>query len=212
MPFASDRDLLAFEPSLFRDIAWAGQRRIDGALASTAGATLTSAASDFDAAAIDPGFVAVLDGATLEVLDRPSATTLTVSLLRDDPAGPAIPPPAFTGASLTITTFLPQITLVHDTLLRTVGIEPADPAASPGAASITNPAAVARVEAIGALHLIFSAAAVTADGRAILWTKAGLYRDRFAALRRRLAVGVDLDGDGRPDATRRPNTLQFIRA
>jgi len=212
MPFATYRDLLPFEPNLFRDVSWTGQRRIDGALASTTGSTLTSALSDFNAAAVGAGFVAILDGATLEVLDRPSATTLTVSLLRDDPAGPALPPPAQTNATLTITSFLPQIAAVHDTLLRTLGIEPADPNASPAATDITNPAALTRLEAIGALHLIFTPAAATADNQSLLWTKAGLYRDRFAALRRRLAVGVDLDGDGLPDATRRPNTLQFTRA
>ncbi len=212
MPFARDRDLLPFEPNLFRDIAWAGQRRIDLPSATRTGTTLIATGADFIAADITAGAVAVHAGVTLEVIDRFSATQLTISLLRESPNSPAIPPPPATNAPLTITSFMPQIAAIHDTLLRALGIEPTDPDATPSAADITNPAAIARLEALGALHLIFTAAAATADDRSILWTKANLYRDRFAALRRRLAVGVDLDGDGLPDATRRLNTLHLIRA
>lgn len=212
MPFALDRDLLPFEPNLFRDIAWAGQRRVDLPAATRTGTILIATGADFIASDINPGAVAVHAGVTLEVVSRFSATQLNISLLRESPTAPAIPPPPATDAQLTLTSFAPQVAAVHDTLLRALGIEPTDPDAAPNAADITNPAALARLEAIGALHLIFTAAAATADDRSVLWTKASLYRDRFAALRRRLAVGIDLDGDGLPDATRRLNTLHLIRA
>lgn len=212
MPFARDRDLLPFEPNLFRDIAWAGQRRIDLPSATRTGTTLIATGADFVAAEITTGAVVVHAGVTLEVIDRFSATQLTISLLREAPNSPAIPPAPAANAPLTITSFTPQIAVVHEALLRALGIEPTDPAATPSATDITNPAALARVEALGALHLIFTAAAATADDRSVLRTKADLYRDRFAALRRRLAVGVDLDGDGLPDATRRVNTLHLLRA
>lgn len=212
MPFATDRDLLAFEPNLFRDISWAGQRRINVTDAAIAGTTLTSASADFTSADINAGHVALVSLISLEIIARLSATQLTVSLVRDDPTAPALPPPALTGAALSITTFGPQIASIHDQLLRALGIEPTDPNASPGPANITNPAAIARLEAIGALHLIFTGAAALAPDQDRLALKAQMYRDRFAALRGRLAVGVDLDGDGLPEATRRLNTIQFVRA
>jgi hypothetical protein len=37
------------------------------------------------------------------------------------------------------------------------------------------------------------------------------YRERFAAERRRAAGLIDLDGDGKPDATRRLNAVVFVR-
>lgn len=212
MPFATDRDLLAFEPNLFRDIAWTGQRRISADDGATSGSALTSASSNFTSARIKPGHVAMLDAIPLEVISIDSDTQLTVSLLRDDVDDPTLSPPALTDAPLVITTFGPQIASVHDQLLRALGIEPTNPNAQPSAADITNPAALARLEVLGALHLIFTAAATLSTTDDILRTKAEMYRDRFIAQRNRLAVGVDLDGDGLPEATRRLNTIQFIRA
>lgn len=212
MAFATDRDLLILEPSLFRDIAWAGQRRINLADAATNGVTLTSATADFIAADIRPGHIAMLDSTALEVIERISMTQLTISLLRDDPADAPLAPPAHTAASLIIATFGPQIIHVHDQLLRALGIEPADPGAAVSEANITNPAPLAVLETLGALHLVFSAAAALATDQDRLARKAQLYRDRFVARRNRLHVGIDLDGDGLPEATRRLNTIQFLRA
>jgi len=212
MPFATDRDLLILEPTLYRDIAWAGQRRINVTDAVVVGAVLTSATADFIAADIKPGHVALLNATALEVVSRDSATQLTVSLIRDDTADVPLAPPAATAAALVITTFGPQITTIHDQLLRALGIEPADPTATPNQNNITNPQAVAHLESLGALHLVFAAAAALATNQDTLWAKAQNYRDRFVANRNRLAVGVDLDNDGLPDATRRLNTIQFIRA
>lgn len=211
MSFATDRDLVVLEPNLFRDIAWSGQRRLSATDAATVGNTLTSASSDFQAAGVTAGHIATLDSTTIEIISRDSSTQLTVSMLRDDPADPPLAPPAVTAAALDITTFGPQIAHVHDQLLRALGIEPTDPAASPGPSDITNPAAIARLEALGALHLIFAAAAALATDQDRLWIKAQLHRDRFIALRNRLRVGVDLDGDGQPDAIRQLNTIQFLR-
>lgn len=211
MSFASDRDLLVLEPNLFRDIAWAGQKRISATDAATVGTTLTSASSDFVTADINPGHIALLNGISLEVISRDSPTQLTVSLIRDDLADPLLPPPALTAAQLDITTFGPQIASIEDQLLRALGIEPTDPNASPAATDITNPAALARLEALGALHLIFAAAAALATDQDRFWIKAQMHRDRFIAQRNRIAIGIDLDGDGLPDATRRLNTIQFVR-
>ena len=212
MPFATDRDLLILEPNLFRDVAWAGQRRVDVSDGVTNGAALTSATAAFEASGIRAGHVVVVDAIPLEVIERVSDTELTVSLVRDDPDDAILPPPALNGAAVMVTTFGPQIAGVHEQLLRALGIEIADLNASPNAGAITNPRALARLESLGALHLTFAAAAALATDQDLLWAKAEMYRDRFIAQRNRLAVGIDLDGDGLPEATRRLNTMQLTRA
>lgn len=212
MSFAVDRDLLVFEPALFRDAAFAAQTRVQTADAAIAGTALTSAAADFVASDVNAGAVALVAGVPLEVVARLSATQLTVSRLRESTAAAPVAPAPVSGATLSIITFAPQIRVMHDMLLRTVGVDPDDPAASPSQADITNPGAFIRAEALGALHLIFAAAAPIAGDDSPLWVKAELYRNRFAAERRRLIAGVDLDGDGQPDAVRRPSVIQLTRA
>jgi len=212
MTFATDRDLLVVEPTLFRDAAFASQTLVQTSDASVASGTLTSAAADFTAAGVDVGAVVMVAGTPLEVLARLSTTQLTVSRLRESTVDAAIAPAPATAAQLTISTFLPQIRVIHDMLLRAIGVDPADPGAAVTEASVTNPSAFRRAEALGALHLIFAAAAPMVRDDSPLWAKAELHRMRFASERRRLVAGIDLDGDGLPDAARRINVIQLIRA
>ncbi len=211
MAFATDRDLLVFEPALFRDVAWAGQTLAAASDASIAGDTLTSASSDFIGAGVDAGHVALVGGAALEVIERTSATTLVVSRLRDSIDDPPLRPLPATGAALRIATFGPQIAIVHQQTLRLLGIDPLMPE-SPAETDILNPRGLARVEALGALHLILSAAAAGVSDDSPLWAKAALYRDRMLFERRTAAALIDLDGDGQPDAIRRLSASRLIRA
>ena len=82
---------------------------------------------------------------------------------------------------------------------------------SPGEPDITNPGAFARFEAFGALHLIWSSASASSGPDSPLGMLGEEYRRRFERERQRVAARIDLDGDGVPDATRRPNVLRFIR-
>ncbi len=211
MTFAKDRDLLALEPTLFRDVAWTAQRVATAVNAAVSGTTLTSAGAQFVASGVEAGMVAVVNGAPLEVLEVVNATTLTVSRLREHAGAPAVAPLGATGAELAIYTFLPQVRVVHEQAMRSLGLEPADPEREPGVGDIVNGGALVRVEALGALHLIFSAAAAMVGESSVLWVKSGLYRERFIEERRRVAAEIDLDGDGVPDAVRRLNALQFVR-
>ena len=214
-PLALDRDLLIFEPDLFRDVGWLGQRLVSGTC-NISGTTLTLTAHDVDlgAAGVTTGHVAVVDGTPYEVIARLSATTAAVSRLRASDADPAIPPSPATGKPVTIATLRPQIAMVELQVMRMLGIEPTA-AAEPGVlfqTNITNPKALVRVVSLGALHLIFSAAAALSPEGSPNWVRADLYRNRFADERQRTAAQIDTDGDGLPDATRRLNTLQFTRA
>lgn len=214
--FARDRDLLVFEPRLFHDVSWSAQRLVSasGGSIDAAGTTLTLSSADFDALLIDEGHVALAGGAPYEVTARQSATALSISRPRASAADPVLPASAASNLQVDITTFAPQLRLVHDQLLRTIGIEPGA-APEPNLvteSSITNPSALVRAEALGALHLIYASAAALVGDDQPLWTKAQLYRNRFTLARREVVAQIDLDGDGAPDATRRANVIQFARA
>jgi hypothetical protein len=218
MPLATDRDLLIFEPDLFRDAAFIGQRLVS-ATGAISGTTLTISAHDVDlvAAGVTAGHVALVDGAPYEVIERLSATTATISRLRGAKTDPAIPPSPVTGKPTTIHTFAPQIAMIEHQVLRMLGIEPSltpealgDPAAVT-AASIKNPEALNRAVSLGTLHLVFAAAAAVSPPDSPHWVRADLYRGRYENERQHAAAMIDTDGDGIPDATRRLNAMQLIR-
>ena len=209
--FSHDRDLLTLEPNLFTDVALQSQRLLD-ATGTIAGTTLTITGADAAAVNISSGHVALVAGVPLEVLSRISSTQLEVSRLRATPEDPAIPPAAIAGAAVSISTFAPQIALVHAQLLRMAGIEPGSQ--RPGApveSDVTNPHSLRLAEALGALQLIWSAAAALAGPDSAASQRARLYAQRFNTERSRILVALDLDNDGQPDAARRLNAGRFIR-
>ena len=214
--FASDRDLLALEPNLFRDVSWTGQQLVSGT------ATIDDNVLEFatqnvalDDAAIGAGHIVLIGNTPYEVIERLSASQLSVSLPRaHDEADPLPVGDLAIAVPATIHTFVPQIDIVHRQLLRMLGIEPgAEPLPSrPGESDITNPRALQRCEALGALHLVFSAAGSLTAPTSALNTRAELYRRRYAQERERVVVALDCDGDGLPDTTRKLNLIQFTRA
>lgn len=212
--FIKDRDLLLHEPSLFRDVGWVGQRLVKGS-AEIVGTLLTFASQDvpLDLANIDVGHVVTIGGASYEIVDRVSSTELTVSRARANESDEVQPPAPVSSDVCTISTFGPQIGLVHAQILRTLGIEPGEPAAvgTVTESSITNPSAFKEIAALGTLHLIYSAAAALAGAGSGMDQRASGYRARFAQARSRVVALIDTNGDGTPDASRRMNVVQFVR-
>lgn len=214
MSFANDVLLLTLEPALFRDVAWVSQRLVLGT-GSCTGTVLTMASQDvlFDAAGVQAGNVVLVAGTAYEVIARVSGTVLTISRLRSSADDALIPASGSTGAEISVPTFAPQITMVHRQVLRMIGIEPDVPEQeeSIGVSAIVNPEALARVEALGTLHLVYAGASSALGPESPLARKAEFYRQRFADERQRAVAMIDTDGDGRPDAVRRLNILALVR-
>lgn len=208
--FCTDRDLLALEPNLFRDGGWVAQRLVYGT-AAIAGTTLTVSSPDveFDDAGIGEGHIALVDGTPYEVIERLSATTLTVSRLRASTSDDPIPPTPVSSKPLTIHTFNPQIAIVHRQLLAMLGLGASGSGEDLTENEVTNPGDLTHLEALGALHLVFAVLAGPGGGN---WADRGfsrmhLYQERFAAERSRALAYLDTDGDGLPDAARRFNAF-----
>ncbi|HED54227.1 MAG TPA: hypothetical protein ENJ00_08505 [Phycisphaerales bacterium] len=214
--FAQDRDLVVYEPRLFLDVVWLGQR-----LASESGQVISSVAvasgASFVSLGIMPGQIVNYDDASYEIVQVLGATQLGISRPRASTSDPVVPTPDSALTTFTIYTFAHQLAIVHGQILRMLGIEP-DVVAQPGETVITesnilNPGALVRLEALGALHLIFSAASasgVAGDGGGFA-ERAAMYRERFIAERSRVSVLIDADGDGKAEATRRPSVMHFVR-
>ncbi|MCC6321353.1 MAG: hypothetical protein IT438_07955 [Phycisphaerales bacterium] len=208
-PPTTDRDLLALEPALFRDIAFLGQVLFRNNVSLTSG-VLTAAAGSFADSQLAPGHIIVIDDLPLEILERSSATTAVISLLRAEIDAPPIVPANFTARPGLVVTFAPQIALIHAELLHLLGLSnPAE--GDPTEADILNPADLRRAEALGTLHLIYSAAGALVGPDSPAGRRADMYRLRFNAERRRLRIHLDTDGDGQADAIRTPAVTPLIR-
>lgn len=212
--FTTDRDLLVLEPGLFRDVGWVAQRLTKGT-GTISGNTLTITGADvsLDAAGLTAGHVATVGGTSYEVIARQSSTALTISRPRASTTDAIQPPSPANGVDTLVTTFAPQIAMVERQVLRMAGIEPED--STPGivtASAITNPGALTMLIGLGTLHVLYAAAGASSGANGWLADRAAMYRERFSAARQNARVLIDLDGDGIPDATRRLNVVQFIRA
>lgn len=209
--FATDRDLLVIEPNVFRDLFWVGQRLTRG-VGSVSGTTLTIASPEvaFDAANIGAGNVACVNGVSYEVTARLSATTLTISRVRAEGSTANVPPTAVSGVECWIATFGPQIEMVHRQIVRMAGIVPGVgpyPHGEIGEGAITNASELVRLEALGALNLIYSGASAGAAMDAPAARRESLYRRLYGEERARVRVEIDTNGDGIADAVRGLNVV-----
>lgn len=210
--FALDRDLLAIEPNVFRDLQWLGQRLCAGT-ASVSGSALTFAGLDvtLDDAGVDRGHVVTIDGVGYEILARLGPASATVSRVRASLDDPPIPVGTIASRPGAVHTFGPQAALVHRQILGMLGLVENPVEGGLGPSAVTNPRDVAEVEALGILHAAYAAASALAGQGSPLVQRAEHYRRRFGEARRRLRVALDTDGDGQPDARRTLSVLQLVR-
>ncbi|MEO1585254.1 MAG: hypothetical protein AAFR96_11880 [Planctomycetota bacterium] len=212
--FASDRDLLVYEPRLFLETGWLGQLQFRETGVVSAGLAVV-VGFDFGAAGIGAGSVVSYGGGSYEVVQIAGTGQLGLSRLRASVTEAVISPPTLASGEIESFTFAPQMSVVHGQVLRMLGIEPEDGRA--GALtqeSVVNPGAFTRLECLGTLHLVYSAAAAaSAVGGAGLGyaDRAVMYRERFAAERGRVTGLIDVDGDGEAESVRRPGVTHLVR-
>lgn len=214
--FINDRDLLVLEPNLFRDVGWLGQRLAD-TTGSISGTTLTVTGADLAALGVGAGYVALVNGLPVEVLARLSATTATVSRLRADVNDAAIPPGNVPpSVPVQVWTLRPQINVVHQQVLRLLGIEPS---ADGGPvlpwqlteAQIIRPRSLWLLEALLTLHLVYSSAAALAGSESPLGLRAQMYLARAGAERARAVAYLDTNGDGVAEVARYVGVACWVR-
>lgn len=209
MPFITDRDLLAYEPALARDLPLPGQDVLRVTDAAINGTTLTSDSSDFVARNIDAGHIATVNNAPVEIISRQSATALTLSRIRATTDDATLPPGNGEGVTLIVRTYRPQIQAVHDALLVRLGVD--TDASSLSASEIVSLALMRRLEVLAALERVFTAASAVSGDNAELKHKAAYYRRRFDDLCREARIAFDTDGDGTPDLIRHLGVVPLNR-
>ena len=118
----TDKDILKTEPSLFSDACFTSQKLCGGTSGIVAGTQFTTSGVDFTASGVEAGGVihlASVDGVInggFEIVSVDDSTHLTVSVLRSDPAGSAIPVGSASGLTWRIKTFKPQIAVLETRL------------------------------------------------------------------------------------------------
>ncbi|MEM7755177.1 MAG: hypothetical protein AAF297_06035 [Planctomycetota bacterium] len=202
--FATDRDLLVFEPGLFGEVAWVGQRLVNGTGEITGSAlVMTSQDNGFDSTGVGAGSVVLAGGTSYEVVSRTSGTALAISRLRSSVTAAVLPPAALAAGKVQVFTFAPQIGMAHARALALLGVT--------DAAAIVNGSELSAYEALSALHLIFAGASAHSGPRSPAGQRAEWYRVRAEAERQRVVAEVDTDGDGVAESVRRPGVGRFVR-
>ena len=203
MSFARDVDLLRYEPGIFDDVRWAGQRTIAATTGQVTGGALL--ANGIDDAFMDGGYVVLLGGVAYEMIGK-SGQAVMVSLVRWEEGSTWHEDVEFDEINVEGFTFRPQLEAVHGQLMRSVGVEPGD-----AESVVVNGAAMVEMEAFGALYTIYAGASMLSAELGAYERKAMLYRDRLRSARSRAVVELDLDGDGAVDARRRLGVMQLVR-
>lgn len=216
MIYCTDVDLLHWEPNLFRDAAFASQLQLAGT-GDLSGTTFTLDTGSLVAAHVAVNQVIVLTGTiagSYPIVSIDGATQLTLSVMYDGlypESGPGVASPVGTAIDLgyAIRTFWPQRKVVSDLLTRAAGIGPETDA--PAAAQVVNAESLRRPCVLGTLQMIYSALAAAAAEPAKFSARAELYERLYRRALAQTRVQVDLDGDGREDATRMLSVLELKR-
>lgn len=217
--FSRDVDILKYEPVLFGELHLSWQVLASGTGAELSGTTLTAADADFVSTGIsgggvvylrsaDPG-VPGLDGA-YEIVSAESATQLTVSVLRSDPADAPIAPPAASNVAYRVSTFGPQAAEAAFRLTENFGIQPGHPTSSVAAEDIVDTEGLRRASVLAVIAGVYAMWAGQTNGEA-LWAKSLHYKQLFEKARQRCRLTADLGADGIADVTWVGGAIKLVR-
>ncbi len=212
--FATDRDLLVLEPGLLGSVAWVGQRLVSGTGSVTGTAlTLSSQDNGLVSQGVGAGSIVSIGGVGCEVDSVNGESSATVSRLRASAGDPPLAVGDLSGVPVAVWTFSPQLMDAHRRVVRMLGLEVEGEAREDelDARAVVNPRALSRLEALGALHVIYAGASAGQGADAPAAARGAMYRERFAAERGRVVAKIDTDGDGIADAARRPGVSRLVR-
>ncbi len=195
MEYASEMDLLFFEPKLHIDAAGASQTLIEGT-GALAGSGFTIAGGSFVGAGIQSRMVLTLRGlvsgcfviASVESATHLTAGPLTAGIEREPPA--ASPIGTASDLPYAIRSFWAQRIAVSRELEAAAGAGPES------GATILNPWNLRMATALGTLALIFAALSDQPGADARVAKAATDYRGRYERARRNVRLDLDFDGDG----------------
>jgi hypothetical protein len=213
MTFATDIDLLHWEPNILKDAAAVAQTVLTGTgtLSGTTFTTNENLLVDANVSNEQAIVIAAPVDGTFPISAVTANDTLTLSILYDQlypDQGSAEPWQGASGADLTyyIRTFWPQRRIVSELLLQAASVKP------DAVDTIMNPEILRRPCTLGALQMIYTALAAAASEPANLLIRAELYERLYRRALRNAAVDLDLDGDGVIDARRHLGVLELHRS
>ena len=205
--FSNDADILKYEPILFGELHLPWQVLAAGTGASLSGTTLTASGADFIAAQVLAGGVLYLQSAdgsldgAYEIISVDSATQLSISVLRADPVGTAVPPTAATDISYRMSTFGPQAAEVGFQLTEYFGIRPGNPASDIDADDILDTTVLRLASVFAVISSVYAMlAGKTKDQN--YWNKSLYYQKLSAKARGRCWLSIDVGADGLADVTK----------
>lgn len=200
MPFINDRDLVMFEPTLCRDVAWVASELARGT-ATLIDGELSIAGVDPGSRGIAPGQLVTVAALTCEVTEVSGAGVIggaiSVALPRISEAGPVIRPANATGA-VQVLTFARHIQAAHDIILQRLGIAGLAAGDLLHESRITGAPGIRFVEACMALELIFAAASGASGPGSAFRQQSEFYSRRVSAL----AAVATAEYSGSPAGTR----------
>jgi hypothetical protein len=201
MYFCQDVDLMAWEPGVFLEAAFAHQALVKEAAGTLTGTALALTSGSL--AALVPGMVAqatLADGSLtqlLEVVSVSDATHATVSALRGRSSEALVAPLTGGSVKVTVVTFQPQIAAVGDGLFGLLGIvSDRDSSPAPASCDLRGFRAAA---IFGTLAAIYRTLVDAKSATNITFSKRAYYEGLAESARRQLAATIDCDGDGVPE-------------
>jgi hypothetical protein len=200
MYFCSDVDLMAWEPAIFFESAYAHQALVKEAVGTLTGTALTvPAASLGNVAAGMVATVETADGSLtqlLEVVAVADGGHATLSALRGRGGETPLAPLAGGSVKVTVVSFRPQIAAVGDGLLAMIGVESGRDSEDPG---IADTSGFRHATIFGVLAAVYRTLAAAQAASNITYSKLGFYEGLYRGARRAIAATVDRDGDGVPE-------------
>ena len=210
MTYATDTDLLHWEPSIFKDATIPSQTLLAGN-GDLSGTSFTISSGSFVTAGVEPGHVITIAGTingSFPVIAVYSATSLTLSVLYDrltpdEGAVDARPIGTASNVPFTIKTCKPQISLVGELLQQMIDVS--------HPVMILNPQVLRRPAVLGTLQLLYAASAAVVTDEPQLSIRAEMYERSYRRALRGAKIEIDLNADGKRDVVRCPAFPRFHR-